>query len=107
MTHVILMPCQLPPTGRRPSYLGIGADPGHLEHHNPSTRVPTEASGWRSMVRRSIARLVLQPGQKTSSQTVPASSAALMVDDHSMSWPVASRRDRFAAKDFRSAASLG
>jgi hypothetical protein len=32
-----------------------------------SSKVPTEANGWRSTVRRSIARLVPQPGQKTSS----------------------------------------
>jgi hypothetical protein len=37
--------------------------------------VPTEANGWRSIVRRSIARLVPQPGQKTSSQGAPAISA--------------------------------
>jgi hypothetical protein len=54
--------------------------------------VPTEASGWRSTVRRSMARLVTQPGQKTSSHGVPATSAALIVGDHSMSRPVASRR---------------
>jgi hypothetical protein len=39
--------------------------------------VPTDASGWRSTVRRSIARLVPHPGQNTSSHGVPASSAAL------------------------------
>ena len=49
---------------------GIGADPGHHEHRRPSTIVPTEASG-------SIARLIPQPGQKTSSQGVSATSAAL------------------------------
>jgi hypothetical protein len=54
----------------------MGAEPGHQEHRRPSTSVPTEASGWRSTVRRSIARLVPQPGQKTSSQGVPATSAA-------------------------------
>jgi hypothetical protein len=64
-----------------------GADPGHQEQRSPSTKVPTEANGWRSMVLRSIARLVPQPGQKTSSQGVPASSAALIVGDHSMSRP--------------------
>jgi hypothetical protein len=37
--------------------------------------VPTEA-GWRSTVRKSIALLVPQPGQKTASHGVPASSAA-------------------------------
>jgi hypothetical protein len=41
-----------------PSSFGIGADPGHHEHRSPSTSVPTEASGCRSTVRRSIARLV-------------------------------------------------
>jgi hypothetical protein len=70
-----------------PSSLGIGANPGHHEHLRPSTSVPTEASGWRSSVRRSIARLVPQPGQKTSSQGVPPSSAARIVGDHSMSRP--------------------
>jgi hypothetical protein len=55
-----------------PSSFGIGADPGHHEHRNPSTSVPTDARGWRSSVRRSIARLVPQPGQKTSSHGVPA-----------------------------------
>jgi hypothetical protein len=54
--------------------------------------VPTEANGWRSIVRRSIARLVPHPGQNTSSHGVPASSAALIVGDHSMSRPVARRR---------------
>jgi hypothetical protein len=53
--------------------------------------VPTEASGWRSTVRRSIALLVPQPGQKTSSHGVPATNAALIVGDHSMR-PVARRR---------------
>jgi hypothetical protein len=61
------------------------------EHLRPSTSVPTEASGWRSTVLRSIARPVPQPGQKTSSQGVPDISAALMVGDHSMSRPVARR----------------
>jgi hypothetical protein len=37
------------------------------------------------MVRRSITLLVLQPGQNTSSQGVPASSPARIVGDHSMS----------------------
>jgi Tripartite tricarboxylate transporter family receptor len=44
----------------RPNIFGIGAELGHHEHRKPSTRVPTEASGWRSTVRRSIARLVPQ-----------------------------------------------
>jgi hypothetical protein len=70
----------------------MGAEPGHQEHRRPSTSVPTEASGWRSSVRRSIARLVPQPGQKTSSHGVPATSAARIVGDHSMSRPVARRR---------------
>jgi hypothetical protein len=47
----------------RPSSFGIGAEPRHQEHRRPSTSVPTDASGWRSTVRRSIARLVPQPGQ--------------------------------------------
>jgi hypothetical protein len=49
--------------------------------------VPTEANGWRSTVRRSIARLVPQSGQKTSSHGVQAISAARIVGDHSMSPP--------------------
>jgi hypothetical protein len=40
-----------------PSSFGIGAEPGHQENRRPRTSVPTEASGWRSTVRRSIARL--------------------------------------------------
>jgi hypothetical protein len=44
----------------KPSSFGIGADPGHQEHRKPRISVPTEASGWRSTVRRSIARLVRQ-----------------------------------------------
>jgi hypothetical protein len=75
-----------------PSSFGIGAEPGHQENRRPRTSVPTEASGWRSTVRRSIARLVPQPGQKTSSHGVPAISAARMVGDQSMSRPVAKRR---------------
>jgi hypothetical protein len=58
----------------------------------PSTSVSTEANGRRSRVRRSIARLVSHPGQKTSSYGVPAISAARMVGDHSLSRPVARRR---------------
>jgi hypothetical protein len=64
-----------------PSSFGIGADPGHREHRSPSTRVPTEANGCRSTVRKSIARLVPQPGQKTSSQGVPAISADALGDE--------------------------
>jgi len=64
--------------------LGIGADSGHHEHRSPSTGVAIDASGWRPMVRRSIARLVPQPGQNTSSHGVPASDAARIVGDHSM-----------------------
>jgi hypothetical protein len=74
------------------SSFGIGAEPGHQEHRRPSTSVPTEARGWRSTVRRSIARLVPQPGQKTSSHGVPATRAARIVGDQSMSRPVARRR---------------
>jgi hypothetical protein len=55
-----------------PRILGIGADSGHHEHRSPSTRVATDARGWRSTLRRSIARLVPQPGQNTSSHGVPA-----------------------------------
>jgi hypothetical protein len=76
----------------RPSSFGIGADPGHHEHRRPSTNVPTEASGWRSTVRKSTARLVPQSGQKTSSHGVPAISAALIVGDHNISRPVAKCR---------------
>ena len=47
--------------------LGIGAVSGHHEHRSPSTNVATDARGWRSTLRRSIARLVPQPGQNTSS----------------------------------------
>jgi hypothetical protein len=65
--------------------LGIGADSGHHEHRSPSTRVATDARGWRSTFRRSIARLVPQPGQNTSSHGVPAISAARIVGDHNMS----------------------
>jgi hypothetical protein len=56
---------------------GIGAEPWHNEHRRFSTRLPTDASGWRSSTRMSIARLVLQPGQKTSSHGAPARTAAL------------------------------
>jgi hypothetical protein len=41
---------------------------------------------------QSMVRLVPQPGQNTSSHGVPATSAARMVGDHSMSRPVARRR---------------
>jgi hypothetical protein len=50
-----------------------------------TTRVATEARGWRSTIRRSIARLVTQPGQNMSSHGVPAISAARIVGDHSVS----------------------
>jgi hypothetical protein len=55
--------------------------------------VPNEANdeGDR-LLRRSIAWLVPQPGQKTSSEGVPAINAARIVGDHSMSRPVARRR---------------
>jgi hypothetical protein len=55
----------------------MGAD------RRPSTSVPTEASGWQSTVRRSIARL--EPRRS-------GERAALMVGGHSMSLPVANRR---------------
>jgi hypothetical protein len=45
---------------------------GHTR--SPSTRVATEARGWRSTFRRSIARLVPQPGQNTSSHGSPRSA---------------------------------
>jgi hypothetical protein len=62
---------------------GIGAEPGHHEHRSPSTRLPTLASGWRSIVRMSIARLDRQPGQCTSSHGMPAITAQRIVGDHS------------------------
>jgi hypothetical protein len=37
----------------KPRILGIGVDSGHHEHRNPSTRVATDARGWRSTFRRS------------------------------------------------------
>jgi hypothetical protein len=37
-----------------------------------SSKVPTEANGWRSTARRSIARLVPQPGREASSHGPPA-----------------------------------
>ena len=83
-----------------PSSFGMAADPGHHEQRRPSTSVPTDANGWRSSVRRSIARLVPHPGQKTSSQGVPASSAARIVGDHSMSRPVGRRRFHRSALNF-------
>jgi hypothetical protein len=46
-----------------PIIFGMGADPAHHEHRSPSTRLPTDAMGWRSMARISSARLVLHPGQ--------------------------------------------
>jgi hypothetical protein len=55
----------------KPRILGMGADSGRHEHRSPSTRVATKAGGWRSTFRRSIARLVPQPGQNTSSHGVP------------------------------------
>jgi hypothetical protein len=73
-----------------PRILGIGADSGHHEHRRPSTNVPTDASGCRPTIRRSMMRLVPQPGQNTSSHGVPESSAARIVGDH-MSRPAASR----------------
>jgi hypothetical protein len=42
----------------------------HQEHRTPRTRVATDASGWRPTFRRSIARLVPQPGQNMSSRGV-------------------------------------
>ena len=59
----------------------------------PAPSVPTEASGCRSMVRRSIALVMPQPGQNTSSHGVPARSAARIVGDRSMSRPRAKGRN--------------
>jgi hypothetical protein len=72
-------------TASRPRILGIGAVSGHHEHRSPRTRVATDARGWRSTFRRSIARLVPRPGQNTSSQGLPASRAARIVGDQSIS----------------------
>jgi hypothetical protein len=63
----------------------MGADSGHHEHLSPRTRVATDARGCRSTFRRSMARLVPQPWQNTSSHGVPAISAARIVGDHSTS----------------------
>ena len=46
------------------------------EHRNLSTRLPMDASGCRSMVRRSMLRLVRQPGQYTSAKGMLATNAA-------------------------------
>jgi hypothetical protein len=70
--------------------LGIGAEPGHHEHRSPSTSEPTDASGWRSIVRMSIARLDRQPGQCTSSHGMPAITAQRIVGDHRAPRPAAS-----------------
>jgi hypothetical protein len=45
---------------------GIGADPWHQEHRSPSTRLSTDAPGWRSIIPTSIARLVLHPRRNTA-----------------------------------------
>jgi hypothetical protein len=50
-----------------PRRFGVGADPGHHEHRGPSTNVPTEASGFRSIAqidRRLVPAWVedVQPG---------------------------------------------
>jgi hypothetical protein len=66
------------------------------------------AKAGRSTFRRSIARLVPQPGQNTSSQGVPAISAARIVGDHSMSRLAAScsfQRSTTAFAAARAAAS--
>lgn len=67
---------------RTPTIRGIGADPGHHEQRRPKTRLPTEASGCRSIMRMSTAQLVWHPGQWTSSQGMLAISAARIVGDH-------------------------
>jgi hypothetical protein len=93
-----------------PSILGIGAVSGHHEHRSPSTNVATDARGWRSTLRRSIAWLVPQPGQNTSSHGVPAISAARIVGDHSMSRLAAScsfQRSMTAFASARAASSVG
>jgi hypothetical protein len=64
-----------------PIIFGIGADPGHHEHRKPSTRLPTEASGWRSMVRISIARFVRQLGQCTSKSQYASQAGRNIVTD--------------------------
>jgi hypothetical protein len=73
-----------------PVITGIGAESGHHVHRSPSTRLPTLASGWRSIVRMSIARLDRQPGQCTSSHGMPAITAQRIVGDHSPTRPAAS-----------------
>jgi hypothetical protein len=92
----------------KPRILGIGAASGHHEHRSPRTRVATDARGWRSTFRRSIARLVPQPEQNTSRHGVPAISAARIVGDHSMSRLTAScsfQRSTTAFAPARAAAS--
>jgi hypothetical protein len=70
-------------TACNPVRTGICAVPGHHEQRKPSTRLPTDASGWRSSARMSIARFVRQPGQYTSSHGVLATMAHRIVGDHS------------------------
>jgi hypothetical protein len=82
--------------------LGIGAEPGHHEHRSPSTSEPTDASGWRSIVRMSIARLDRQPGQCTSSHGMPAITAQRIVGDHSAhSVPCERRAGHYLGLRFR------
>jgi hypothetical protein len=83
------LPCQAVPSRARfaggnaysPSSIGIGADPGHHPHRKPSTIVPTEAIGYRSTVRRSIARLyelVAQLRRATKGEDYRHNAAELM-----------------------------
>jgi hypothetical protein len=72
--------------------IGIGAETGHHEHRSSSTKLPTDASGWRSIVRISIAPLIWQPGQYTSSHGMPATIAPRIVGDDRAPRPGASAR---------------
>jgi hypothetical protein len=97
---------KLPPNvikERRPGAWPVGACTGRAasasalipDTMNTAGRAPTcqpkPADGGRPFASRSPG-WVPHPGQKTSSHGVPATSAARMVGDHSMSRPVARRR---------------
>jgi hypothetical protein len=73
-----------------PSSFGIGADPGHREHRRPSTNVPTDASGWRSMVRRSIARSYRRDGEWHREQIAKRPSLARSLDGLDAAAPILS-----------------
>jgi hypothetical protein len=75
----------------RPSSFGIGAMPGHQEHRRPSTSVPTDARGWRSTARRSIARLVPRPGRRHPAKASrrPARAVSLETTTCPGQWPSA------------------